>query len=315
MLYILSVISTVFVTLVYFSLKSKNISYIPDIIITSYLFILTFFIIKKLKETESELKNKIEALNTTTNELKTSNEELQALNLQLLKSKKEYEKLANYHNNILINMNHELKTPLNSIIGFTTLLINDYESLSKEDIINSLKLIDESAKRLNLMLSNIINLSKQPSGDIESEKKCGSCKYVIESLISTIKGLIKSNMKVVFNYNLPDTLPDVIYDEKIVNNILLNIALASVISTEKGVIELQIQSDPDFLIIEITDTGKPFNLDKVKNYFLTKSTDINTNEPEYKLFLSKQLAINNNIDLILENTQFGNKYILKLKRC
>ncbi|MGA1846501.1 histidine kinase dimerization/phospho-acceptor domain-containing protein [Deferribacter abyssi] len=315
MIPILSIISTIFVIFVYFILKLKNINFIPDIIITSYLFIMTFFITKKIKKTEQELKNKIKDLNKTTNELKTSNEELQALNLQLLKSKKEYENLTNYHNNILINMNHELKTPLNSIIGFTTLLINDYESLTKEDIINSLKLIDESAKRLNLMLSNIIDMTKQSNGDIESEKKCGSCKYIVESLISTIKGLIKNNMKIVFNYNLPDTFPKVFYDEKIVNNILLNTALASVISTEKGVIELKIESNSDFLIIELSDTGKPFNLDKVKNYFTIKPCDINTNEPEYKLFLSKQLAVKNNIDLILENTQFGNKYILKLERC
>ncbi|BAI80990.1 hypothetical protein DEFDS_1530 [Deferribacter desulfuricans SSM1] len=314
-MYKLTAFITFFVFIVYLILKYNHLIFIADVLISLYVFLLTFFVIKKLSDKEKQLEEKIEELNQTASELKAANEELHALNQQLLKSKKDLETYKSYSENLVLNMNHEIKTPLNSILGFTSLLLTDFEEMEKEDIVNSLKMIDESAKRLNSMINNVIQLAKKPLSEVDDEIICDSPKYIIDSIISTIKGLIKNNDKLIFDYFIPENFPKLSFKESVLNSLLLNISLAAVLNTDKGMIELHVYEKNDDIFIEIKDSGKRIDIEKIKNYFVNSNIEINTNEPEYRLYIAKQLAVKNDIDMKVDSNEYNNKYTVVLKRC
>ncbi|MGA1862286.1 HAMP domain-containing sensor histidine kinase [Deferribacter thermophilus] len=310
-----ALITTILVIFGYIILSFSKFHLVADFFIVLYLLFLTFFIVKKLTDKEEALQEKIENLNQATSELKAANEELHALNQQLLKSKKELETYKSYSENLILNMNHEIRTPLNSIIGFTKLMVEDFESLTRDDIKSSIEMIDESAKRLKSIIDNLIQLSKKPVFEIVDKDICDKPKYLFESIVSTIKGLIKNNDKIIFDYNIPENIPNVSFKESVLNSILLNIALASVVNTEKGSIELNMYESEEYFIVEFKDTGKQIDIEKVKNYFVKTDVELNTNEPEYRLFVAKQLAVKNDVDFQIESNEYSNKYIIKLKKC
>ena len=65
---------------------------------------------------------------------------------------------------------HELQTPLTSILGFTEILIGDYKSIERNDILEIAKNINTSAKRLNELIQKILLMTKLDMLTQDSEK-------------------------------------------------------------------------------------------------------------------------------------------------
>lgn len=58
--------------------------------------------------------------------------------------------------NISCSLPHEMRTPLNGIIGFSEMIVSDYDSLPADDVISMAKAINDSAKRLHRMIENTL---------------------------------------------------------------------------------------------------------------------------------------------------------------
>jgi two-component system, sensor histidine kinase and response regulator len=94
----------------------------------------------------------------------THKELLAAVNARLEKQaeqKRQSEKKLNeLRGNITLALPHELRTPLNGILGLAGLLIDDYETVSKEELLESAKHIQESALRLHHLIENFLVYSQ-----------------------------------------------------------------------------------------------------------------------------------------------------------
>lgn len=90
----------------------------------------------------------------------TLNELLAAISTRLEKKKtidkQAQEKLDDLRSSIVLSLPHELRTPLNGIIGFSSLLIDSYDSMDKEEVVEILSDINFSAKRLHRLLQNYL---------------------------------------------------------------------------------------------------------------------------------------------------------------
>jgi len=69
----------------------------------------------------------------------------------------------------LANMNHELRTPLNAIIGYSDMLIEDFED--NPDVCGDLNRIRNARKRLLTMISEILDLAKIDAGRVKVDIK------------------------------------------------------------------------------------------------------------------------------------------------
>jgi signal transduction histidine kinase/CheY-like chemotaxis protein len=160
----------------------------------------------------------------------------------------------------LANMSHELRTPLNSIIGFSRVILKGIDGpitdLQKQD----LEAIHHSGQHLLDMINNILDLSKIEAGKMELSIEEMEISDVIDSVISTARGLIKEQ-PIQLIENVPDTLPMVLADRTRVRQIMLNLLQNATKFTDEGSITVSaeiiedVESEKPLIKISVTDTG------------------------------------------------------------
>ncbi|MCR5595592.1 MAG: response regulator [Lachnospiraceae bacterium] len=160
----------------------------------------------------------------------------------------------------LSNMSHDIRTPMNAVIGFTELAIENRED--PEAVKGYLEKIQTSGNHLLMLINDILDMSKIESGRINIEYARCDLKELIASLEKIVDGDARSR-KVNFKCELENMAESVVLCDRLrVNQILLNCIGNSVKFTpEGGYVELRVQKlngeDPDhadFSFI-IADTG------------------------------------------------------------
>lgn len=94
----------------------------------------------------------------------TQKELLAAVNTRLEKKAEEKrqseKKLNELRGNITLALPHELRTPLNGILGLASLLVEDHATISKEELLESARYIQQSALRLHHLIENFLVFSQ-----------------------------------------------------------------------------------------------------------------------------------------------------------
>lgn len=160
---------------------------------------------------------------------------------------------------------HELKTPLNGIIGLSELLNISTSNLSKDEI-QSLALINTSAKRLSNLVNDITMFSKLKNGDIKLQRNPVDIGKLVETIVKFCGlTLDNKNLNII---NLVDTkAPCVFGDEERIMQILFNLLGNAIKFTYQGSIKISYTVKTDFLEISIEDSGIGIPKNKLENIF------------------------------------------------
>lgn len=187
---------------------------------------------------------------------------------ELEKAKNAAESSNKAKSDFLSNMSHEIKTPINAIVGFSEALIND----PNFDEVNARKEIEHiyaAGGNLLEIINNILDISKIENEEETLEEKEYSLKSILLELHSIISSRLTSG-KVKFLTKIDESLPDKLYGDKTkVFQVLLNILSNAVKYTEVGKIELSISGSIENNIatmkFRVLDTGMGI---KKENYDL-----------------------------------------------
>ena len=159
----------------------------------------------------------------------------------------------------LANMSHELRTPLNSIIGFSRVIMKGIDGPVTNQQSQDLGAIYQSGQHLLDMINDILDISKIEAGKMELAFEEIDICQVIESVLSTARGLVKDKpVKLVTA--IPDDLPTVSGDTTRIRQILLNLISNAAKFTDEGSITIKAEQQtnaegkPEILISTI-DTG------------------------------------------------------------
>ncbi len=95
---------------------------------------------------------------------------ISAIHTRLAKKEAVDKKFEGLIHSISYALPHELQTPLTSILGFAEILIEDHETIEREDILDIAKNINSSAKRLNELIQKILLITKLDMISQDSEK-------------------------------------------------------------------------------------------------------------------------------------------------
>ena len=102
----------------------------------------------------------------------------------------------------LNNMSHDIRTPMNAIIGYTDLAINHYDN--SKLILNYLNKISNSSEYLLNLINDILDMSRIESGRVILNKSNESLKDIINSNVTIVSNSIEKK-KINFNlYNFYD---------------------------------------------------------------------------------------------------------------
>lgn len=122
----------------------------------------------------------------------------------------------------LANMSHELRTPLNSIIGFSRVILKGIDGPINDLQQQDLESIHNSGQHLLDLINNILDLSKIEAGKMELSIEEVSLKDIVNSTVSTARGLIKEKDIKLLD-ETPDELPIVLADRTRLRQVLLNL--------------------------------------------------------------------------------------------
>lgn len=174
--------------------------------------------------------------------------------------------------NFLSNMSHDIRTPMNAIIGFSTLLAKDAEKPDK--VREYVRKISFSGQHLLSLINDILDMSKIESGKTTLNIEPFNLSEMLEELYAMTAAQAKAKMQ-TFEVHAKGHLPDVVLGDKLrINQIILNLlSNAMKYTPEKGNIELGVELlDPNIhkhvhLRITVQDNGFGMSEDFVKHIF------------------------------------------------
>ncbi|MBD5463478.1 MAG: response regulator [Lachnospiraceae bacterium] len=143
----------------------------------------------------------------------------------------------------LSNMSHDIRTPMNAIIGFTTLAISRIDR--KEQVAEYLEKIMTSGNHLLSLINDVLDMSRIESGKVRLEEKPCSLPNILQGLCNILQPDINTkNLKLhVDTTKLRDE--EIYCDMLRLNQVLLNLASNSVKYTEAGgSIEIKVIQKP-----------------------------------------------------------------------
>lgn len=170
----------------------------------------------------------------------------------------------------LANMTHELRTPMNAIIGYTEMLLEETEEKNLISIHEDLEKIGSSAKILLQLINEILDLSKIEAGKMEIHLESFKIQEVIEPATHAIEPQLQKN-KNILKLQCDDNLGYMVADMNRVRQTLINLLSNANKFTENGVITLEAtrinKQDTPWIIFKITDTGIGIPKDKLRAIF------------------------------------------------
>jgi len=149
---------------------------------------------------------------------------------------------------------HDLKNPLNSIMGFSELLLQRIDKYEPEKIKKYLEIIRDSAQRSNELLENLLNWALTQGKSVEFTPERISLKNKIEEVFGLLKVQAeRKNIKLQSNFG---TNCEVLADKNMVYTILRNlISNAIKFSNSNSEINVLINPKNDFCEITVKDYG------------------------------------------------------------
>lgn len=143
----------------------------------------------------------------------------------------------------LSNMSHDIRTPMNAIVGFTTLAIAHIDR--REQVKEYLEKIMASGNHLLSLINDVLDMSRIESGKIQLEEKVCSLPDVVHGLCNILQGDIRAKQLELY-IDTVDVLNEEIYCDKLrLNQVLLNLVSNAVKYTpEGGTISVRITEQP-----------------------------------------------------------------------
>lgn len=233
-------------------------------------------------------------------------------------SKRKLETINKLKDDFLEVTSHELKIPLNGIIGLTDgLLSNRTENLSDESY-KDLLLINQSARRLSNLVEDILVFSRIRHRDINLQKKPLNLEKIVQLIIRLCESIERKNKVKIINY-IDENVPLVYGDENGIQQILFNLIGNAVKFTKEGSITLSYKNKENFVEICIEDTGLGIakdKLDLVIEMYEQEGISAKSKGNGFGLFIAKKLVELHNGDISIDSTiGKGTKVIFTLPIC
>jgi PAS domain S-box-containing protein len=193
------------------------------------------------------------------------------LQLALDEARRRAEAAQDAEKQFLANMSHEIRTPLNAIIGMAHLL---YDTQPTEEQSEFLGILKNSSEILRLLISDVLDLSKIRSGNIEVQKVEMDVVGIVRTLVKSSQLRFEDRPLSIEAHIDPKLHNMVIGDDLLLNQILTNLIGNAEKFTAKGSIDVSVKIKKRHntrLLLEfsVADTGIGISKNKHQAIFQT----------------------------------------------
>jgi PAS domain S-box-containing protein len=182
-------------------------------------------------------------------------DELRMKNLELESQTQKTEEASDTLKKFLAMFSHELRSPLNSIVGFSELLTNPSEDLAAGTVKEFMKNINASGRHLQQIINDILDLSKIEAGKMELHIASYPVSYFRETVERVLASAIQEK-KISLVFDLNPEIDELVVDQTRFKQILLNLVSNAVkFSHPSGTVTVSSRRDGNDLRFEVHDEG------------------------------------------------------------
>ncbi|HEY8118315.1 MAG TPA: PAS domain S-box protein [Methylophilaceae bacterium] len=176
----------------------------------------------------------------------------------------------------LATMSHEFRTPLNSIIGFTGIILQGLAGPLNPEQTKQLGMVRGSAKHLLELINDVLDISKIEAGQLDVRADPFDLRESIERVIALVKPLAEKK-KLAVSISMADDIGEIVSDRRRFEQILINLLNNAIKFTEHGSVTLLAEKVNDFcpdgvspqsaVCCRIRDTGMGIRPEDLKDLF------------------------------------------------
>ena len=185
----------------------------------------------------------------------------------------------------LSSVSHELRTPLTSILGFSKLILKDFERAflptAQTDpdtanragrIVHNLEIIANEGERLTRLINDVLDLSRIESGRMIWNDQAVDPSDILARSVDAVRGQFDGNPLVRLTVALPDDLPAIRVDPDRLIQVAINLLHNAAKFTPSGEVRLTARhlAGENVLRVRVEDTGvgvAPENLERIFDKF------------------------------------------------
>jgi PAS domain S-box-containing protein len=182
---------------------------------------------------------------------KQAEEKLRGIQIQNLK----LQEVSLFKSQMLAVISHELRTPMNIILGFSQLLLRRYYHLLPPEIREMVEKIVQSGKHLLTLIEDILDFCKLETNKIELNLQEFNVVELVTRILEEMKPLAeRKNLTLILHSTLKN--PNIINDRDRLQQVIINLVNNAIKFTETGGVFVEIQQvNGDRLILMVKDTG------------------------------------------------------------
>jgi len=201
---------------------------------------------EQLKRASSELEQKV----------REATAELTRQNELLRRSHFEIERASTAKSQFLANMSHEFRTPLNAILGYTSMLLKGVTGELTAHQRRNLERVDSNAHHLLAIINDILDISRIEAGKMPLTLTTFDLKDLVAEVLAEVEPIIARSQLAVTSQLAAD-VPQLKTDRQKVKQIVINFLTNAIKFTPRGSVEVRAGSMPDGdqIAIAVADTG------------------------------------------------------------
>ena len=220
-------------------------------------------LMEELRRQNGDLLRALDELRQRQDELASLNRELEDTNRGVVALYAELDERADHlrradevKTRFLSNMTHEFRTPLNSILALTRLLLERVDGELSSEQERQIYLVRKSADSLSELVNDLLDLAKVEAGKVVIRP----AEFDVRSLFGALRGMLRPlllNTSVNLVFDDPEGIPQLYTDEGKVSQILRNFISNALKFTERGEVRVsaRLSGDRKSAQFSVTDTG------------------------------------------------------------
>jgi signal transduction histidine kinase len=168
-------------------------------------------------------------------------ERYQAVSAELEQARAAAENLNRQRSQFFSKMSHELRTPLNAIIGYSEILVEDFEDTPGENRqqLADLKRINATGRHLLSLVSDVLDVDTVENGDSAVDLETITLGQILEDVVAASEPLLAENgNKLVLDCPIRDD--EITTDPKKLRQMLINLMNNAAKFTSNGTVTLEL---------------------------------------------------------------------------
>jgi signal transduction histidine kinase/CheY-like chemotaxis protein len=211
---------------------------------------------RELMQSLEEIRRKDEESKQLDQELSDTNRGVVALYSELDGRAEQLRHASELKTKFLSNMSHEFRTPLNSVLALSRLLLDRIDGDLTPEQERQVGYIRRSAESLLELVNDLLDLAKVEAGKVDIKPSA----FTVGELFGGLRGALRpllTSQAVDLIFEIPDQVPNLFTDEGKVTQILRNLISNALKFTEQGEVRVSasFEADKERVKLSVRDTG------------------------------------------------------------